>query len=145
MEKWIAGTSSRSLWKSECDFLLFPIISNETKLNDCPYTVSPGHTAWPFPPGLEADLLLLPFRVFVVSVCHPGLVWLQEGPAQLHLASAAKGWVAGYWEVTGELPRSKGTKLARMGKAESRPWEPQELEAAQTLVLCVQTSHLTGL
>lgn len=79
------GISSRSLWKSECDFLLFPINWNETKLNDCPYTVSPGHTAWPFPPGLEADLLLLPLWSLRViqdsSGCKrvlPNSIWLQQ-------------------------------------------------------------------
>lgn len=75
----------------------------------------PGHTAWPFLPGITADLLLMLFKVFVGSVYHP---LVTRGSCLTFTSFNGRGVGRGYWEVAGVVPRSKGTKPAKFEKAE---------------------------
>lgn len=93
-----------------------------------------GHTARPVLLGLAPDLLLLLFRVLVVSACHPGLLWLQEAPAQLHSASVGEGAGRGRGKSLQWCPDPRGLNKPEWGKQkEGWSWEPPELEAAQML------------
>lgn len=77
----------------------------------------PGYTAWPFLPGITADLLLMLFKVFVGSVCHP---LVARGSCLTFTSFRGRRVGQEYWKVAGVAPRSKGTKLAKFEKAEGR-------------------------
>lgn len=109
------GISSRSLWKSECDFLRFPINLNETKLNDCPGAVTPGKLpGCPSPASWQTC-----FCGFPGCLWSPGLTQDSSGGRRLvpHSNQCQKGVGERHWEVLGWGPGQRGLNQQELGKA----------------------------